>query len=599
MALSSFFELGIGTSGLLASQRALVTTGNNVTNANTEGYSRQVVTQKASKALSAQGAGMIGSGTEVIAINRVRDSYLDSKYRLQNNKLAEYTVKAEKMKEISLEFNEPSETGINSVINEVFTSLQNLSTNTSNSSYFEYVSNSLESLLETVNNIGQSLAQEQSLVNDEVSYAIDEINAIASQIQALNIQILTYEINGDEASSLRDERDLLVNNLSEYVNVTTEEMLVEGTDDVKKFTVKINGQELVSHDRVNMLKVEKMESFLNPEDGDFLYNVKWENGFEFDEYSSTLSGKLKALIEVRDGNCNNQMTGSVLKIEDNTTTGEKYVTIENVSRADIGENGMINIYGKNYIYTDSVYDKDEKTLKVTLAETNEFRDDFNTNAIHALARVGTDVDYRGIPYYVNKLNEFVRTVAGAINDGIYRNGNQIDGLSGSVNGYNQDGESGIYLITYKDSQNNPLGKGDYVDYEKMNIYNMSLSRELQEDSRNIPISSVQNPAESQADLVNELASLSHIDVFNEGEIADYMTSIISEVAMDVNQAERYQGIQANLVQYTDNRIQEVSGVDNNEEMTNLVKYQSAYKASARIITVMNSVYDTLINGIWN
>lgn len=599
MALSSFFELGIGTSGLLASQRALVTTGNNVTNANTEGYSRQVVTQKASKALSAQGAGMIGSGTEVIAINRVRDSYLDSKYRLQNNKLAEYTVKAEKMKEISLEFNEPSETGINSVINEVFTSLQNLSTNTSNSSYFEYVSNSLESLLETVNNIGQSLAQEQSLVNDEVSYAIDEINAIASQIQALNIQILTYEINGDEASSLRDERDLLVNKLSEYVNVTTEEMLVEGTDDVKKFTVKINGQELVSHDRVNMLKVEKMESFLNPEDGDFLYNVKWENGFEFDEYSSTLSGKLKALIEVRDGNCNNQMTGSVLKIEDNTTTGEKYVTIENVSRADIGENGMINIYGKNYIYTDSVYDKDEKTLKVTLAETNEFRDDFNTNAIHALARVGTDVDYRGIPYYVNKLNEFVRTVAGAINDGIYRNGNQIDGLSGSVNGYNQDGESGIYLITYKDSQNNPLGKGDYVDYEKMNIYNMSLSRELQEDSRNIPISSVQNPAESQADLVNELASLSHIDVFNEGEIADYMTSIISEVAMDVNQAERYQGIQANLVQYTDNRIQEVSGVDNNEEMTNLVKYQSAYKASARIITVMNSVYDTLINGIWN
>lgn len=157
----------------------------------------------------------------------------------------------------------------------------------------------------------------------------------------------------------------------------------------------------------------------------------------------------------------------------------------------------------------------------------------------------------------------------------------------------------MYILTYKDSEGNILGKGDKVDYEKMTIYNFSLSQDLKDSSRNIPISAVANPSESQTDMISELASLSHIDIFNEGEIADYMSSIISEVAMDVNQAERYKGIQANLVLNTENRIQEVSGVDNNEEMTNLVKFQSAYKASARIINVMNMVYDTLINGIFS
>ena len=69
--------------------------------------------------------------------------------------------------------------------------------------------------------------------------------------------------------------------------------------------------------------------------------------------------------------------------------------------------------------------------------------------------------------------------------------------------------------------------------------------------------------------------------------------------MDVKQANKYKEIQDSLVLYTSNRISENSGVVQNEEMTNLVKFQSAYKASARIITVMNSVYDTLVNGIFS
>lgn len=595
MSTSAFFELGIGTSGLLASQRALVVTGNNVTNANTEGYSRQVVTQKASKALRAGGAGMIGTGTEVTAINRVRDEYLDTKFRYQNNKLAEYSVKSEKMSEISLQFNEPSDDGINSVLSSVFSSLQDLTINSTDSSYFENVTGNAQTLIDTIRNIASQLEQEQTLTNDEVSYTVDEINSIARQIQALNIQINKFEINNNEASSLRDDRDLLISKLSEYVNVTTEQMLVDETSNNYRFCVKINGQELVNHDRVNLLVCEKNMSYLNPEDNDCLYNVKWANGNEFDEYSSTLTGKLKALVEVRDGNGGMQLNGKVKSISydvNNVPT----IVLEGVNRGDISNEGMINIYGKSYVYGPNSYDPETNELTITLTEGYDVPVEFTEGA---QARIGSKVEYRGIPYYINKLNEFVRTMASAMNEGKYRNGEQIEGLTGTVNGYTQSGESGIYFFSYQDENGNVLGAGDKVDYEKMNIFNLSLGREIQESSRNIPISRVQNPGESQVDLISELATINHVDIFKEGECSDFLTSIISEVAMDVNQAEKYKEIQDNLVLYTTNKISENSGVVQNEEMTNLVKFQSAYKASARIINVMNTVYDTLINGIFS
>lgn len=595
MATSAFFELGIGTSGLLASQRGLVVTGNNVTNANTEGYSRQVVKQKATKALSAGGAGMIGTGTDVASINRVRDSYLDTKYRLQNNKLAEYTVKSEKMQEISLQFNEPSDNGINKVLSDVFSSFQDLTINATDSSYFENVKGNSQTFIDTLRNIASQLEQEQTLINDEISYAVDDINSIARQIQALNIQINKYELNNNEASTLRDDRDLLISKLSEYVNVTTENMPIEGTENNYRYIVKINGQTLVSGDKVEELVCVKYAGYLNPEDREAFYDVRWANGNDFDTKSSTLTGKLRALAEVRDGNGGLQMTAKIKEIIPGVDGDKTVLVLNNVSRADIGESGMINIYGRNYVYGENSYNAKTGELRLVLESDNDPSIFQEGNDVS----IGSKLAYRGIPYYMRKLNEMVRTFASAINEGKYRDGSKIDSLTGTVNGYTQSGDTGIYMFTYEDELGNPLGKGDKIDYEKMTIFNLSLSREVLESSRNLPISRVANPAESQVDLISELASISHLDIFKEGNAQDYLTSVISETAMDVNQANKYKEIQDSLVLYTSNRISENSGVVQNEEMTNLVKFQSAYKASARIITVMNSVYDTLVNGIFS
>lgn len=593
---SAFFEYGIGVSGLIASQRNLAVTSNNITNANTEGYSRQQTVQRATRALTAAGKGMIGTGTEVVSVGRVRDAYIDTEFRIQNNKLSEYKTKSEEMTQIANLFNEPSDTGINSVINSVFAAFQDLSINASDASYFENAKQSVNTLLETINIMGESLASQQSLINDEVSYTVDMINSIAKQVQALNIQINKLEVNGVEASSLRDDRDLLIDQLSEYVNVEVTEDLVPGTTDNYKYTVKINGQELVHHDRVNLLTVIKNEGFQNPEDQDVLYNIAWEKGYDFNEYSSTLTGKLKSLIEVRDGNGGNQLKGTIKEEPQIDANGIVTVTLSGVNRGDIGDSGIITITGKDYLYSHTDYNEDTNELTVVLSDKTQLPVGIREGDA---ARVGTNLEYRGIPYYVNKLNEFVRTLAGALNEGIYRDGSKIEGITGSCNGYTQAGETGISIITYKDEKENILGKNNEVDYEKMNIYNMSLSKELLESAKNIAISKESNPSESQLDMILEITSLAHKNVFKEGEVSDFMSAIISEVAMDVNQADKYKAIQENLTLYTENKRSSVSGVVNNEEMTNLVKFQSTYKASAKIINVMSEVYDTLINGIFS
>lgn len=117
---SAFFEYNIAMSGLFAAQRGLAVTSNNINNAATPGYSRQVLGQQASKALPGFGRGMHGTGVETTSINRVRDSYIDVKLWNQNPKLGEYKVKTEQSALIESVFGEPSEAGFTKIFDNFF-----------------------------------------------------------------------------------------------------------------------------------------------------------------------------------------------------------------------------------------------------------------------------------------------------------------------------------------------------------------------------------------------------------------------------------------------------------------------------------------------
>jgi flagellar hook-associated protein 1 FlgK len=124
---TTFGSFNIATSGLFASQRSLDITSHNISNSNTEGYSRQTALQKATMPTYGDQTGVVGTGVETYDIIRMRSTYLDVKYWGQNNNYQEWNVKQEQLDNLEGVFNEPSDTGVRVVMDEFFTSLEELS----------------------------------------------------------------------------------------------------------------------------------------------------------------------------------------------------------------------------------------------------------------------------------------------------------------------------------------------------------------------------------------------------------------------------------------------------------------------------------------
>ena len=123
--MSSFTGLNIVVKGLYAQQRALDVTGHNIANVNTEGYARQRAVMETAKPMQVLGGrGMLGSGVEVQQIQRIRNAFLDVKFWGENTVLGEWSSKSQFLTEIEMVFNEPSDAGLNSVINSFFSALQ-------------------------------------------------------------------------------------------------------------------------------------------------------------------------------------------------------------------------------------------------------------------------------------------------------------------------------------------------------------------------------------------------------------------------------------------------------------------------------------------
>ncbi|MFA7573081.1 MAG: flagellar basal body protein, partial [Lutispora sp.] len=124
---TTFGSLNIVNTGLFASRRALDVTGHNISNVNTEGYSRQILMQKASMPIWGDPKGIIGTGVDTYNILRIRNEYLDKKYWNQNKALGEWEIKQQNLENMEGIFNEPSDTGIRQVIDEFFIALDELS----------------------------------------------------------------------------------------------------------------------------------------------------------------------------------------------------------------------------------------------------------------------------------------------------------------------------------------------------------------------------------------------------------------------------------------------------------------------------------------
>ena len=548
----SFFGLNIAVSGLYTAQRELSVVNHNISNVNTEGYSRQMAEQSASRPYSLyDGTGMVGTGSEVTGVYRVRDEYLDYKYWSENVAGGEWEMKRTLLSELEAVFNEPSDNGFTTILNDFYSSLQELAKDPSSASVRSVVRERGVTVAKYFNSLAAHFEKMQADVNDMVKTKVGEINSIASQIQQLNRQIYSFELDGNVANDLRDQRGALVDQLSRLVNIQANEVVVgklpNGKED-KHFVITISGKPLVDHYNMTKLTLIPREGKLNDEeDIPRLYDVGWEDGNKLE----VKGGELKGCLDVRDGN-----NGSAASAE--------YV-----------------------------------------------------------GPLGNSPEFSGIPYYISKLNEFVRTFSMAFNEGyIDLDGDGVlDEGTGHVHGYGLDmdgsvpdaDQTGIRFFTMIDENGNIMNSSDFINgadaiadpasriaatierYKNITAKNFSMSDDIMKDYKKIATSS--DP--SQAGNIENLNALfdirSNIHMFKEGGMEDFMKSLVAVLGVDSQLAEKISATQKSIVKQVENRRMSVSGVSIDEEMTNLVKFQNAYNASAKMIQTLSEIYDTLIN----
>lgn len=298
----SFFGFNVATRGLYTAQRNLDVINNNINNVNTPGYSRQQAVQVASKPMTMyDGTGMVGTGSQVTGVKRVRDEYLDFKYWSENIAYGEWETKEALLADMEVTFNEPSDSGFNTILDEFFSSLQELAKDPASEAVRTLVSERGVTVAKYFNNLATHFEGLQVDVNDRIETTVEKINSIGIQIQQLNRQIYSSELDGNTANSLRDQRILLVDELSRLVNVDATEVVVgklpSGEDDAR-MVITISGKAFIDHFNLSKLSVTQRETKLNSEDVPNLYDIGWEDG-------NTLKirgGELKGYLDVRDGN---------------------------------------------------------------------------------------------------------------------------------------------------------------------------------------------------------------------------------------------------------------------------------------------------------
>ncbi len=525
---STFFGFNIARSGLYASQTSLNVTAHNIANANTEGYSRQRVEVVQSSALSLpNGEGMIGTGVTTDSIIQIRDEFLDFKIWQENESLGEWEAKYETLSQIEAIMNEPSDSGVGQVFDEFFASLQELSKNPDNLTVRAEVRQRGIALTETLNHMYNQLQDLQENIDFSIETTVEQINGYAEQIADLNEQIFKYELDGSNANDLRDQRNLLIDELSELIDIEVNEITDPNDPNTSRLTIKVNGTNLVSHFSYNELELSPRETKNNYVDSANLLEISWKSGDTF----VAESGKLKGLLDMRD-----------------------------------------NISG----------------------------------------------DDKGIPYYMDRLNRFTTVFAANFNlqhregYGLSGTGNGIDFFNFPSTITDIGGDPYTTISSYEDKiakyeEDNPgktlfLSDGTWYEVQIVEADQINISNDIDSNLNNIAAALNDDGSGSglagDGSNIEKLIDLRHDDdMFTWGSPEDFFNSLVSNLGVDGQSAERMKENQEVLINQIENQRQSISGVSLDEEMSNMVKFQHAYNANARMITTIDEMLDKIINGM--
>lgn len=602
---SQFFGLTIASSGLSAYQAALNTTANNISNEQTKGYSRQAANLSASDALRVNAKyGSMGSGVTVNSIKQIRSEYYDTKYWQNQASLGLYETKLGYLEQIENYFiDDDTEKGFSTILNKMFNSLDTLTHPAGDTNVRQQFISDAQSFMTYFNSVATGLGQIQDSVNEEIKSTVENINAIGKKISLLNKQINVIEVQGGYANELRDQRALLIDELSSIVPTEVSEVPVTNSKHpdmqtgANYYTVKINGQKFVDTYEYSELTCVARKNTINQSDREGMYEIVWaDTGNSFKAGSDSSSGSLKALFDIRDGNNSENFRGAITGVTADTITISN-PSITNVNAMTMPAEGVFTIDGKNYNYTDFTFttDADGNVKEYTFTLENQLSADQQAKLDGKQASIGESIDAMGVPYYLAQMNEFLRNFAGSFNDIMNSadakdlNGNSTDYFSFFTGTHTKTGEeyvlsnaAGVYSAKASNS------------YYQLTCGNACVSNIAVKDPTTIATTTT-NAADAY-DLVEKMLKLkSDTELYRGGGADDFLECMYSDISVDSQKSKIFQKNYSNISNAIDKQRMSVSGVDKDEEAIDLVKFQNAYNLSSKMVSVLAEIYDKLIN----
>lgn len=577
--MSLFEGLSIATRGLMASQLAMNVTGQNITNANTEGYSRKRLELSAD--YRRDGAfGEKGFGVNIESIERVRNQFIDVQIRNSSSEVGFYEEVDAAMERIENVFTEPSSEGINSAMDNFWNAWYDVANNPGDLSAREALRSTAKMFTNTMQSVSGELRDYRFTLNDQAEKFTLEINRLTSEIAMLNQAIVEAEnIQSQNANDSRDRRDVLLEQLSKYVPITVVE------EELGAVTVTSTGNMLVSPSRSYDLEVSR--ELIKEFDGTSYSKVQIEfelSGDEFDGETGKLAGILKARDEyIPHYESELDVIAQTLVREVNELHSQGY---------NLDENTGIYFFdpGSTSATTIQISDAIKKDANNIAAAMGGFWEQGGINDLALPADPGV-----GLPWSID-----LKDPAPPIN--------------GNVQYF--DLQEASVVVTWDpdpaDSNNEPIvlregSSGDYeVDYANGFIYLYDRTGTISWSTGEIDVQfdyqdtgfSGRGDGEN-ALRIAELANKLSTKVDSEGNytqnVGEYYASMIGTLGIERNEFSNALETRSYILTQIKNEQEEIAGVSLDEEMANMIKFENTYQASARFLSSIDQMIEILMN----
>ncbi|MDR1971413.1 MAG: flagellar hook-associated protein FlgK [Treponema sp.] len=625
---STFMGIEIGKRGVHAHQQALNVTGHNLTNASTEGYSRQRIEMSAFDPIYLPGLnreetpGQIGQGTVVERIERIRDQLLDKQIVAQSSAEGYWQARDPYIRMMDQIYLEPGQKSIRSKMDEFWEGWQELADRPADTVPRTAVLERGKTLIDGIHHRYQALKGLQVMADEDIQLTVARVNELSREIAILNRDITKVRAQGDNPNDLLDRRDLLVDKLSSIIDVTVDNR------DRDEFMVHTAGLILVQG------KIGRQFGLERNMDTEGYSRIIWQDTGEEARFRE---GSLAALVEIRDVTIEDE-----IQTLDNMTMNFADLVNE-IHRAGYGINGATgNNFFSEYPFVTNVngnYDRDGDGLY----DTSYIYRINGTNALDPQAQVGLEgemslsgpegEDVR-IPYYstdrvqdiITRINNSGAEVTARLNrDGFLAlkaaTASTVEGLERQNPDFviRHIEDSGHFLVGYAGILRGSGPEGAY------NWARSDAVESLRGGAENYALAPIAHPSgwiEVNPALVRDPGSVASGFGFNGhpanpgngdaaaaiasirnttvmvgrlGTFDDYFADAAGRIGMLGERTGRALETENQIMKYLRDTRESLSGVNIDEELSNLIKYQHGYAAAARFITTVNSMLDTLIN----